>query len=76
MQKEIERAKAGYERVVAVFDDVIATIEQAQNEEIEQVKAKYVERLNSYIADRSNYVVTEFIEVADEETINTQQELY
>lgn len=76
MQKEIEKAKDGYEKVVAVFDEVISTIEQAQNAEIEQIKAKYAERLNSYVSDRANYIVTEIIEVPDEPQIEVSENIF
>ena len=67
MIKEIEKAKVGYDKVVEVFDDLIANIEKAKADEIAEVELKYAERLEKYTNDRSNYVETDYVELPDEE---------
>ena len=74
MIKEIERAKVGYEKVVEVFDDLIANIEEAKAEEMAVIEQKYAERLDKYNADRANYVETDFIEVPDEVEAETEED--
>jgi hypothetical protein len=67
MIKEIEKAKDGYEKVVEVFDELIANIELAKAEEIAQIEQKYAERLDKYHGDRSNYIEVEYVEIPEEE---------
>lgn len=67
MIKEIEKAKDGYEKVVSVFDELIANIEQAKAEEILEIERKYAERLDKYNSDRANYVEIAYEEIPDEE---------
>ena len=67
MIKEIEKAKDGYEKVVSVFDELIANIEQAKAEEILEIERKYSERLDKYNSDRANYVEVAYEEIPDEE---------
>lgn len=77
MIKEFEKAKEGYEKVVVVFDELIANIEQAKAEEIALIEEKYAERLNKYAADRANYVEVGYEEIPDEEleTVTTDDSL-
>lgn len=74
MIKEIERAKEGYEKVVQVFDELIANIEEAKAEEIAAIEQKYAERLDKYHGDRSNYVEIELVEYPDEELVECSEE--
>lgn len=67
MVKEVVVAKEGYEKIVQVFDELIANIEEAKAEEIRTVELKYAERLNAYNRDREAYVSVEIVEVPDEE---------
>lgn len=67
MVKEVVVAKEGYEKIVQVFDELIANIEEAKAEEIRAVELKYAERLNAYNRDREAYVSVEIVEVPDEE---------
>ena len=67
MVKEIITPKEGYEKVVAVFDELIANIEEAKAEEIAAIELKYAERLNTYNKDREAYVSVELVEIPDEE---------
>ena len=66
MVREIERAKEGYEKVVEVFDELIANIEEAKAEEIAKIEQKYAERLDKYNGDRANYVEVAYEEIPDE----------
>jgi hypothetical protein len=66
MVKEIVKAKEGYEKVVEVFDELIANIEEAKAEEIALIELKYSERLDKYNADRANYVEVSYEEIPDE----------
>lgn len=77
MIKEFEKAKEGYEKVVVVFDELIANIEQAKADEIALIEEKYAERLNKYTADRANYVEVGYEEIPDEEleTVTTDDSL-
>ena len=75
MVKEIIIAKEGYEKVVAVFDELIANIEEAKAEEIAAIELKYAERLDKYNKDRDNYVSVEIIEVPDEPVEDEQTEI-
>lgn len=67
MIREYEKAKEGYEKVVSVFDELIANIEQAKADEIAQIELKYAERLDKYNGDRANYVEVAYEEIPDEE---------
>lgn len=67
MIREIEKAKEGYEKVVEVFDELIANIEQAKADEIAEIELKYAERLEKYGSDRANYVEVDYVEIPDEE---------
>jgi hypothetical protein len=67
MIKEIEVAKEGYEKVVSVFDELIANIEEAKSAEIAEIERKYADRLDKYHGDRANYVEISYEEVPDEE---------
>jgi hypothetical protein len=72
MIKEIEKAKDGYEKVVSVFDELIANIEEAKAEEIAQIELKYADRLGKYTNDRANYVEFIYEEVPDEEEFSEE----
>lgn len=74
MIKEIEKAKDGYEKVVSVFDELIANIEQAKAEEILEIERKYSERLDKYNSDRANYVEVAYEEYPDEEVVDETEE--
>ena len=56
----VETPKAGCEKIVAIFDEAIASIETAQETEIAEaiqaIHAKYEERLENYKTDRTHYV--------------------
>lgn len=74
MIKEIEKAKDGYEKVVEVFDSLIANIEEAKAEEILAIEQKYADRLERYNSDRANYVEIDLVEVPDEEEVIENEE--
>lgn len=74
MLKEIEKAKSGYEKVVCVFDELIANIEEAKAEEIAEVERKYADRLEKYNSDRANYVEIDLVEIPDEEELVEAEE--
>lgn len=75
MIKETKRAKAGYEKVVEVFDELIYNIEEAKAEEIALVEQKYAERLERYNSDKENYVETVYEEVFDETTDEVSEDV-
>ena len=77
MIREYEKAKEGYEKVVVVFDELIANIEQAKAEEIALIEEKYAERLEKYSCDRANYVEVAYEEIPDEdiENVTTDESL-
>lgn len=60
MIEVVETPKAGCEKIVAIFDEAIASIETAQETEIAEaiqaIHAKYEERLENYKTDRTHYV--------------------
>lgn len=72
MVRITEQAKAGCEKIVAIFDEAIANIETAQEDEIkkavDEIHAKYAERLMNYKTDRAHYVDVIREEVPDEVT--------
>ena len=76
MEKIIEQAKAGCEKIVAIFDEAIANIETAQEDEIkravDEIHAKYEERLTNYKTDRAHYVDVIREEVPDEVTADSE----
>lgn len=72
MEKITEQAKVGCEKIVAIFDEAIANIEAAQEDElkraVDEIHAKYAERLVNYKTDRLHYVDVIREEVPDEVT--------
>ena len=60
-----EKAKDGYEEVVALFDKIIGGIDEAKAKEIAAVEQKYTDRREKYVTDRKLYVEVEEIEVPD-----------
>ena len=73
MIKEVVKPKEGYEKVVEVFDELIANIEEAKAEEIAAIEQKYADRLDKYNGDRANYVEVELVEVPDEEVVTSEE---
>ena len=71
MLKEVTVVKAGYERVVDVLNESIATLEEAKAKEIAEVVApieeKYAQLLNDYKEDLARFVHIETVEEPDEE---------
>lgn len=71
MLKEVTVVKAGYERVVDVLNESIATLEEAKAKEIAEVVApieeKYAQRLKDYKEDLARFVHIETVEEPDEE---------
>lgn len=71
----MEKAKLGCERLVALFDEKIAEITADKEKElsaaIEEINAKYDERLKFYKEDRQHYVdiIEEPIDVDEIENI-------
>lgn len=64
-----EKAKDGYEEVVALFDKIIGGIDEAKAKEIAAVEQKYADRRAKYVTDRKLYVEVEEIEVPDPEPV-------
>lgn len=60
-----EKAKDGYEEVVALFDKIIGGIDEAKAKEIAAIEQKYADRREKYVTDRKLYVEVEEIEVPD-----------
>lgn len=73
MIKEVVKPKEGYEKVVEVFDELIANIEEAKAEEIAAIEQKYADRLDKYNGDKANYVEVELVEVPDEEVVASEE---
>lgn len=75
MEKIIEQAKVGCEKIVAIFDEAIANIETAQEDElkraVDEIHAKYAERLTNYKTDRAHYVDIIREEVPEEVTADS-----
>ena len=81
MIEVVETPKAGCEKIVAIFDEAIASIETAQETEIadaiQAIHAKYEERLENYKTDRTHYVDRVEVEkpdpVVEEQVIGEEQ---
>ena len=71
MVKEVVVIKDGYEKVVEVLEESIATLEEAKANEIAEVvapiEAKYAQRLQDYKDDLARFARVETVEEADEE---------
>lgn len=65
-----EKAKEGYEEVVALFDKIIGGIDDAKAKEIAAIEQKYADRREKYVSDRKLYVEETEIEVPDITTDN------
>lgn len=65
-----EKAKEGYEEVVALFDKIIGGIDDAKAKEIAAIEQKYADRREKYVSDRKLYVEETEIEVPDIATDN------
>ena len=81
MIEVVETPKAGCEKIVAIFDEAIASIETAQETEIAEaiqaIHAKYEERLENYKTDRTHYIDRVEVEnpdpVVEEQVIGEEQ---
>lgn len=71
----VETPKAGCEKIVAIFDEAIASIETAQETEIAEaiqaIHAKYEERLENYKTDRTHYI--DRVEVENPDPVEEEQ---
>lgn len=65
-----EKAKEGYEEVVALFDKIIGGIDDTKAKEIAAIEQKYADRREKYVSDRKLYVEETEIEVPDITTDN------
>ena len=80
MMKEVVIIKDGYEKVVEVLKENIATLEEAKNHEIAEaiapIEAKYAQRLEDYKADLDRFIKVEMVEEPEHvEEVNEEPEL-
>lgn len=69
--KEVVIIKDGYEKVVEVLKENIATLEEAKQKEIAEavapIEAKYAQRLEDYKSDLARFARVEMVEEPEEE---------